>query len=95
MMAVIFCVLLVVVGSFFLLNVILAVIMDAFTKNNAEDTEAIDEAKAIEQRQLMRAYGIIESDDEAKPETGEVAVDGQTEANKINQIADSSAIEKP
>lgn len=42
-MAVIFCVLLVVVGSFFLLNVILAVIMDAFTKNNAEDTEAIDE----------------------------------------------------
>lgn len=42
-MAIAFCILLVVVGSFFLLNVILAVIMDAFTKNNNEDTEAIDE----------------------------------------------------
>ena len=33
-MAVIYCILLVVIGSFFLLNVILAVIMEAFEKEN-------------------------------------------------------------
>jgi len=81
-MAIVFCVLLVVVGSFFLLNVILAVIMDAFTKNNNEDTEAIDEQKAIEQRQLMHAYGIIDSEDEVEA-VGEQAIE-QPDANKIN-----------
>jgi len=91
-MAIVFCVLLVVVGSFFLLNVILAVIMDAFTKNNNEDTEAIDEQKAIEQRQLMHAYGIIDSEDEVEA-VGEQAIE-QPDANKINQIVDSSKIEK-
>lgn len=90
-MAIAFCILLVVVGSFFLLNVILAVIMDAFTKNNNEDTEAIDEQKAVEQRQLMHAYGIIDSEDEEdKPALEEGSQDG----SKINQIKDSSAIEK-
>jgi len=90
-MAIAFCILLVVVGSFFLLNVILAVIMDAFTKNNNEDTEAIDEQKAVEQRQLMHAYGIIDSEDELdKPALEEGSQDG----SKINQIKDSSAIEK-
>ena len=40
-MAVAFCTLLVVLGSFFLLNVILAVIMNEFEKNSAEDPEVI------------------------------------------------------
>jgi F0F1-type ATP synthase membrane subunit b/b' len=42
-MAIGFCILLVVVGSFFLLNVILAVIMDAF--DQVDKTSAIKERK--------------------------------------------------
>jgi hypothetical protein len=45
-MAEIYCLLLVLVGSFFLLNVILAVIMDAFDEVAAQEDEVIAKQKA-------------------------------------------------
>ena len=51
-MAIIFCLLLVIVGSFFLLNVILAVIMDSFTEaNDVKKHEKIEADK----RRLLKA----------------------------------------
>ena len=52
-MAIGFCILLVVVGSFFLLNVILAVIMDAF--DQVDKTSAIKERKKkLEEKELKK-----------------------------------------
>jgi hypothetical protein len=63
-MAIGFCILLVVVGSFFLLNVILAVIMDAF--DQVDKTSSIKEAKKKQEiRELKKQYGIIDSADES------------------------------
>jgi hypothetical protein len=44
-MSEIFCILLVLVGSFFLLNVILAVIMDAFDEVAAQEEENVRKIK--------------------------------------------------
>lgn len=55
-MAVLFCVLLVVVGSFFLLNVILAVIMDAFNQNIEAESHDNDDKKLMELEERRKAY---------------------------------------
>lgn len=62
-MAVAFCVLLVVVGSFFLLNVILAVIMESFDKVDRQH-DIIEEQKRIKLKQLKRAYDIYDDTEE-------------------------------
>jgi hypothetical protein len=63
-MAILFCVLLVVVGSFFLLNVILAVIMDAF--DDIDKNSLInDSRKRKEIRELKQQYGFNDSEDES------------------------------
>lgn len=62
-MAISFCVLLVIVGSFFLLNVVLAVIMDAFDdvdKNHAME----EERQAKETIALKELYEIQDTDEE-------------------------------
>jgi hypothetical protein len=51
-MAILFCVLLVVVGSFFLLNVILAVIMDAF--DEVDRTSSIKENKIKQETKELK-----------------------------------------
>ena len=61
-MAISFCVLLVIVGSFFLLNVVLAVIMDAFDdvdKNHAME----EERQAKETVALKELYEIQDTDE--------------------------------
>lgn len=60
-LAEIFCILLVLVGSFFLLNVILAVIMDAF--DDVDASQGIVEKKAKEElKKQRRDYGFISSE---------------------------------
>lgn len=66
-MAISFCVLLVFIGSFFLLNVILAVIMDAFDQVD-KNSSAKDEKKKLEIRELKKQYGINDSNDEQSVE---------------------------
>lgn len=61
-MSEIYCLLLVLVGSFFLLNVILAVIMDAFDEVAAQEEEVEAKQKA-DLRQLKIDYGYEVSDD--------------------------------
>jgi len=62
-MAVSFCVLLVIVGSFFLLNVVLAVIMDAF--DDVDKNHAMEEKrKAEEETVLKELYEIIDTESE-------------------------------
>lgn len=67
-MAIGFCVLLVVIGSFFLLNVILAVIMDAFDKVDKMHN-IIEQQKRDFLKQQMKAYDIetTDSDDNGDP----------------------------
>ena len=63
-MAITFCILLVVVGSFFLLNVILAVIMDAF--DQVDKNSAIkDKKKRKEEKELKIQYGISDDDSDS------------------------------
>jgi len=61
-MAVLFCILLVVVGSFFLLNVILAVIMDAFNQNIEAEAHDTDEKKVLEAEERRKAYAKVHPD---------------------------------
>lgn len=72
-MAIFFCVLLVVVGSFFLLNVILAVIMDAFDQVD-KNSAAEDARKRKDLIALKRLYGIIDSADEFSSEEEKVEI---------------------
>ena len=61
-MAVIYCILLVVIGSFFLLNVILAVIMEAFEKeNNPVAQKMIEDHKKQQIKALKRACNIYDT----------------------------------
>ena len=64
-MAEIFCLMLVLIGSFFLLNVILAVIMDAFDEVAAQEEEKMRKQKA-DLKQLRKDYGfeVSESEDD-------------------------------
>jgi hypothetical protein len=65
-MAISFCVLLVIVGSFFLLNVVLAVIMDAF--DDVDKNHAIEEERqAKETIALKELYEIEDTDEELPP----------------------------
>ena len=65
-MAQIYCLLLVLVGSFFLLNVILAVIMDAFDEVAAQEEELLAK-QAADLKQLRIDYGFEVSDEEVEP----------------------------
>jgi hypothetical protein len=59
-MAVLFCVLLIIVGSFFLLNVILAVIMDAFAEVDRNQL-LNDIKKKKDEKELKLLFGIEDS----------------------------------
>jgi len=62
-MAYLFCCLIVIIGSFFLLNVVLAVIMDAFDDvDGNQKTEEAKNAKLLEE--LKELYGIVETEEE-------------------------------
>lgn len=62
-MAISFCILLVIVGSFFLLNVVLAVIMDAF--DDVDKNHVIEEARqAKEIEALKELYEIVDTESE-------------------------------
>lgn len=64
-MSEIYCLLLVLVGSFFLLNVILAVIMDAFDEVAAQEEELIAKQKAdLKQLKIDYGYAVSDSEDE-------------------------------
>jgi len=66
-MAQLFCILLVIIGSFFLLNVVLAVIMDAF--DDVDRNAATEEQKkAKELADLKTQYGVIETEEEKEEE---------------------------
>ena len=62
-MAITFCILLVIVGSFFLLNVVLAVIMDAFDDVD-KNHEIEEERQAKEMKSLKELYEIVDTDEE-------------------------------
>lgn len=62
-MAVIFCILIVIVGSFFLLNVILAVIADSLDRADEDMTQA-EKIRNKQLRELKVMYGIDDSEDE-------------------------------
>ena len=64
-MAETFYILLVLVGSFFLLNVILAVIMDAFEDVASQEGEKLKKEKA-DLRELKRVYGFEVTESEAE-----------------------------
>jgi len=61
-MAIVFCILLVIVGSWFLLNVILAVIMQAF-EDVDKNQKTEDERKDNELKELKQLYGVEESEE--------------------------------
>lgn len=63
-MAIAFCCLIVLIGSFFLLNVILAVIMSAFDEVDKNSSE-LDRQKRNDLKALKKLYGFIESDSES------------------------------
>ena len=65
-MSEIYCLLLVLIGSFFLLNVILAVIMDAFDEVAAQEEE-LKERLAADLKQLKIDYGFDVTDNEEEP----------------------------
>ena len=69
-MSEIFCILLVLVGSFFLLNVILAVIMDAFDEVAAQEDENIRNQKQ-NLKELKKSYGFEVTDSEVEEEKEE------------------------
>lgn len=61
-MAIMFCVLIVIIGSFFMLNLILAVIVDTFDSQDKEiELSAYKEARLL--REAKALYGIKDSDD--------------------------------
>jgi ABC-type nickel/cobalt efflux system permease component RcnA len=66
-MAVLFCVLLVIVGAWFLLNVILAVIMEAFEKIDTNQ-EKEQQKERQDLRDLKKAHGIVDSVDNSEEE---------------------------
>jgi hypothetical protein len=77
-MATAFSILLVVVGAFFLLNVILAVIMESFDKVDSM-TKLIEQKKALDEKNQMRACGIMtdeskSSDDESPDKDKDIDV---------------------
>ena len=60
-LAVLFCILVVVIGSFFLLNVILAVIMDAF-QDVDKLQKVMEEKREKDYRETLRLYNIKDPD---------------------------------
>jgi hypothetical protein len=76
-MAVCFCVLLVIIGSFFLLNVVLAVIMDAF--DDVDKNHAIEEERqAKEILELKELYEIVDTEEDVPEEEnkdGSIVID--------------------
>ena len=66
-MAIVFCVLLVIVGAWFLLNVILAVIMEAFEKIDTNQEKEMKKEKQ-ELRDLKKAHGISDSIENSEDE---------------------------
>ena len=81
-MAISFCVLLVIVGSFFLLNVVLAVIMDAF--DDVDKNHALEEERqAKETVALKELYEIQDTDGEpTDPRNEELVIIDQDPLNK-------------
>jgi len=89
-MAITFCVLLVMIGSFFLLNVILAVIMDAFDDVD-KNSRRVEEKKRKELKEQMKLYGIevtSSEDEEFEP------VDSQQAAQENDDKEDSKEQEQ-
>ena len=62
-MAISFCVLIVIIGSFFLLNLVLAVIVDSFQSQD-KNMEKEEQKNALRIRETKKLYGIFDSDEE-------------------------------
>jgi len=85
-MAIIFCLLLVIVGSFFLLNVILAVIMDSFTEaNDTKKHEKLEQEKRKLLKAQKRKCGIDTSDDEDDSDRRPVLEDAEPSEDEADK----------
>ena len=93
-MAIVFCILLVIVGSWFLLNVILAVIMQAF-EDVDKNQKTEDERKDNELKDLKLLYGVEESEDSLSSVESK-SNDSDSEGNKdASPAPDIIALQNP
>jgi len=72
---------LVLIGSFFLLNVILAVIMDTFDEVASQEGEKIRKNKA-DLRQLKKDYGFEVSESEAERKSSDSEISSDVDDSK-------------
>ena len=83
-MAETFFIMLVLIGSFFLLNVILAVIMDTFDEVASQEGEKIRKNKA-DLRQLKKDYGFEVSESEAERKSSDSEISSDVDDSKDGQ----------
>ena len=83
-MAETFFIMLVLIGSFFLLNVILAVIMDTFDEVASQEGEKIRKNKA-DLRQLKKDYGFEVSESEAERKSSDSEISSDVDDSKDDQ----------
>jgi hypothetical protein len=90
-MAETYCLMLVLIGSFFLLNVILAVIMDTFDEVASQEEEKLKKQKA-DLRELKKEYGfeVSESEIERNSSDSSIMSSDISDSRNMSQTQDNN-----